>query len=65
MMPFVYSARVTALRLNSPPQVLDYTKPYNQGGWIALHEFKRCTVRVGGLGCHSSVSHTDAACRRC
>ena len=24
--------------------VLNYTKPYNQGGWIALHSFTRCKV---------------------
>eukprot|EP01047_Picozoa_sp_COSAG01_P044387 COSAG01_NODE_4007_length_5440_cov_3.804531_2_plen_71_part_00 len=44
MLLYVYRAHVTVLRLNLPPQVLDYTKPYNQGGWIALHAFTRCKV---------------------
>ena len=43
---FVYCVHVAVLHLNLPPQVLDYKKPYNQGGWIALHAFTRCMVRL-------------------
>jgi hypothetical protein len=31
---------------NSLKNVLDDTKPYNIGGWIALHSFTRCTVLI-------------------